>query len=63
MSFSEEGKVILKGKWKKNEIYEKISLNLEEFEKDNDENHHIDFICAMSNCRAENYSLEKISWI
>lgn len=29
-----------------------------EFEKDDDTNHHIQFITAASNCRAENYSIE-----
>lgn len=29
-----------------------------EFEKDDDTNHHIQFITACSNCRAENYSIE-----
>ncbi|CCK71076.1 E1 ubiquitin-activating protein UBA1 KNAG_0G00180 [Huiozyma naganishii CBS 8797] len=29
-----------------------------EFEKDDDTNHHIEFISACSNCRAENYSIE-----
>lgn len=30
-----------------------------EFEKDDDSNHHIDFITACSNLRAENYKIEK----
>lgn len=30
-----------------------------DFEKDDDTNHHIDFITAASNLRAENYSIEK----
>lgn len=29
-----------------------------EFEKDDDTNHHIEFITAASNCRAENYGIE-----
>jgi hypothetical protein len=36
---------------------------VEEFEKDVDENFHIDFIYSMANIRAENYSLEKMDWI
>eukprot|EP01022_Parablepharisma_sp_SALTPOND_P020985 TRINITY_DN395_c0_g1_i1.p1 TRINITY_DN395_c0_g1~~TRINITY_DN395_c0_g1_i1.p1 ORF type:complete len:5656 (-),score=802.26 TRINITY_DN395_c0_g1_i1:1614-18581(-) len=35
----------------------------EEFEKDNDLNFHIDFIYAMTNCRADCYGIDKISWI
>lgn len=33
-------------------------MNAVEFEKDDDTNHHIQFITACSNCRAENYSIE-----
>lgn len=33
-------------------------LNPIEFEKDDDSNHHIEFITAASNCRALNYSIE-----
>lgn len=33
-------------------------LNPIEFEKDDDSNHHIEFISAASNCRALNYSIE-----
>jgi len=36
---------------------------IEEFEKDNDSNFHIDFIHAMANCRASNYNLEPMDWI
>jgi len=35
----------------------------EEFEKDNDQNFHIDFIYAIANCRASNYKLENMEWI
>lgn len=35
----------------------------QEFEKDVDENFHIDVLYAMTNCRALNYSLEKMDWI
>eukprot|EP01022_Parablepharisma_sp_SALTPOND_P015993 TRINITY_DN22_c0_g3_i1.p1 TRINITY_DN22_c0_g3~~TRINITY_DN22_c0_g3_i1.p1 ORF type:complete len:4095 (+),score=552.02 TRINITY_DN22_c0_g3_i1:5895-18179(+) len=35
----------------------------EEFEKDIDANHHVDFLHAMSNLRARNYKLEEMSWI
>jgi len=38
-------------------------LTPEEFEKDNDVNHHIDFISAMANCRALNYKLEPMDWL
>ncbi|GMG55613.1 unnamed protein product [Ambrosiozyma monospora] len=33
-------------------------LNDVEFEKDDDTNHHIEFITAASNCRAKNYAIE-----
>lgn len=35
-----------------------FQMNPIEFEKDNDANHHIDFITACSNLRATNYSIE-----
>ena len=35
-----------------------MKLNPVEFEKDDDTNHHIDFITAASNLRAENYKIE-----
>eukprot|EP01015_Nassula_variabilis_P005696 TRINITY_DN1423_c0_g2_i3.p1 TRINITY_DN1423_c0_g2~~TRINITY_DN1423_c0_g2_i3.p1 ORF type:complete len:367 (-),score=91.96 TRINITY_DN1423_c0_g2_i3:168-1268(-) len=35
----------------------------EEFEKDNDENQHIDYIYAMANLRAKTYKLEHMEWI
>lgn len=35
----------------------------EEFEKDNDQNQHIDFMWAMSNIRASNYKLEPMDWM
>lgn len=35
----------------------KLRLNPVEFEKDDDTNHHIDFITAASNLRAENYKI------
>lgn len=35
----------------------------QEFEKDNDANFHIDFIYALSNCRAKNYTLDPMDWI
>lgn len=34
------------------------TLKSQSFEKDHDDNHHIDFITAMSNLRASNYSIE-----
>ena len=36
---------------------------MEEFEKDNDSNYHIDFIYSMANIRASNYSLTPMDWI
>lgn len=35
-------------------------LSAVEFEKDDDTNHHIEFITAASNCRALNYSIEPV---
>ena len=35
----------------------------EQFEKDDDENGHIDFIHSLANCRSANYKLEPMSWI
>jgi hypothetical protein len=42
---------------------QKMRLEVEEFEKDNDENFHIDFIHAVANVRATNYKLEEMKWI
>lgn len=36
---------------------------MEEFEKDNDNNFHVDFIHAMANVRASNYRLDEMDWI
>lgn len=38
-----------------------IHLNPEPFEKDDDANHHIDFITAASNLRARNYNIKEAS--
>lgn len=38
-------------------------LQVEEFEKDEDANFHIDFIYAAANARALNYSLAEMDWI
>ncbi len=40
-----------------------VKLEVEEFEKDNDDNFHIDFIHAMANVRAANYKLDEMDWI
>jgi hypothetical protein len=34
-----------------------------EFEKDEDNNFHIDLLHSMTNCRASNYKLEFMDWI
>lgn len=34
-----------------------------EFEKDDDSNFHVDFIAAMANLRAQNYKLEEMDWL
>lgn len=41
----------------------KSVVNPEQFEKDNDQNFHIDCIYAMGNCRAVNYKLDHMDWI
>lgn len=38
-------------------------LKVEEFEKDEDTNYHIDFIYAAANVRALNYTLTEMDWI
>lgn len=38
-------------------------MTVEEFEKDNDDNYHVDFVHAMANVRAENYKLDEMDWI
>ena len=38
-------------------------LVVEEFEKDQDGNHHVDFMYAMANVRAQNYGLAHMDWI
>jgi len=35
----------------------------EEFEKDEDNNGHIDFIYTSANCRSLNYKLENMDWL
>ena len=42
---------------------DKKELKVEEFEKDEDENFHIDFIYSMANIRAKNYALQEMDWI
>lgn len=39
-------------------IEEWKNIEFEEFEKDNDANHHIDFLTSFSNLRAKNYSIQ-----
>ncbi|CAD8131313.1 unnamed protein product [Paramecium sonneborni] len=40
-----------------------INLQSDEFEKDNDQNGHIDFIHSFGNLRAANYKLETMDWL
>eukprot|EP00331_Platyophrya_macrostoma_P026761 CAMPEP_0176444574 /NCGR_PEP_ID=MMETSP0127-20121128/23147_1 /TAXON_ID=938130 /ORGANISM="Platyophrya macrostoma, Strain WH" /LENGTH=2633 /DNA_ID=CAMNT_0017830115 /DNA_START=51 /DNA_END=7953 /DNA_ORIENTATION=- len=42
---------------------EVLKVTPQEFEKDEDENYHIDVLYSMTNCRALNYKLEKMDWI
>ena len=47
-----------------NKIKEKIiGINPIIFEKDNDENNQINFICSFSNLRAQNYNIKKCSFL
>jgi len=39
------------------------SIFPEEFEKDNDQNYHIDAIYSLTNCRALNYKLDAMDWM
>jgi len=48
---------------KKGESYSDKLIKPEEFEKDNDQNFHIDFIYSMANCRSNNYKLDLMDWI
>jgi len=41
----------------------KLQVTPEQFEKDNDQNYHIDAIYAMANCRSTNYKLDHMDWI
>jgi len=38
-------------------------MKVEEFEKDNDSNYHVDFIFSIANCRASNYKLDPMDWL
>lgn len=42
---------------------EQLKVTPQEFEKDADENFHVDVLAAMTNCRASNYKLEKMDWL
>ncbi len=42
---------------------EGVKMIMQEFEKDNDENFHVDFVHAMANIRAQNYKLDEMDWI
>lgn len=42
---------------------DKSAVQPEEFEKDDDNNGHIDYIEALGNMRAVNYKLETMDWI
>ena len=42
---------------------DKSIIKPEQFEKDNDQNFHIDVIFALGNCRAVNYKLDPMDWI
>ena len=44
-------------------VPEKKKITVEEFEKDDDSNFHIDFIAATANLRARNYKINEVSRI
>lgn len=59
-----EKDILEKIKNNENKIQEKIQLiNPIKFEKDDDQNYHIDFILAFSNIRANNYSIEPSNFL
>ena len=41
----------------------KSKPNFQEFEKDEDDNYHIDVLYSLTNCRARNYKLENMDWV
>merc|ERR1712228_949289 len=47
----------------KKKSFEEYMIHSEEFEKDDDQNFHIDFMHSMGNCRAINYKLEPMDWV
>ena len=47
----------------KKALDDKVLLNPIAFEKDDDQNRHIDFIQAGTNCRAHNYKLDAMDWL
>jgi ubiquitin-activating enzyme E1 len=56
--------ILIKIKKNENNIIEKLDLtNSIEFEKDNDENNHINFILSFSNLRANNYNIENTDFL
>ena len=58
------GEIIKKIEENENNIQEKIKSILPiKFEKDNDENYHINFILSFSNLRANNYKIEKTDFL
>jgi len=48
---------------KEGQTYEDTLIKPEEFEKDQDNNFHMDFVHAMANCRASSYKLDLMDWI
>lgn len=48
---------------KKEEVLQITNLTPQTFEKDCDENFHVDFIYSMANLRASNYKLDPMDWI
>ena len=56
--------ILIKIKENENNIIEKLDLtNSIVFEKDNDENNHINFILSFSNLRANNYNIENSDFL
>lgn len=44
-------------------VKETVQMKVEEFEKDDDKNFHIDFIHSLANIRVRNYALEEMDWL
>ena len=60
LNFHEEISCLIKDNKVKENLYSMKQIN---FEKDNDDNYHINFILSFSNLRANNYNIEKTDFL